>query len=232
MTFIKVDIIQITVNIGKNNMSNDEEPRGYFENIACIDLETSGLFYANQSNNPAYNPLNGEHFQIVSCGIIIAKFETLEIVEKKYFEVKHNGQSLWTPEAEAVHGLSKEHLEKNGISEEDLLYELGSLFLTYFGQASISTLGHNHVRFDLPFIEYLADKFDMKFKFANRCIDTNALGSICWKTFNSDDLFWSAGLPERKLHNALEDIEYTLEVAKRTRMIFEHGLNHMLNMQD
>lgn len=210
-------------------MSEIEKPRGYHQHIFAFDLETSGLFFSSNQESPVVNEHNSsQYYQIVSCGIIIADIDTLEPIETAYFEVKYNDKSIWEPKAEAVHNLSKEHLDANGISEEDFLYEFASLVIKYFGKGTIPTLGHNQVRFDIPFIQHLASRHDMYFNFGNRHIDTYGLGSICWKAFNSDDLFWKAGLPDRTTHNALEDIKLTLEAAKRTRLFFEHGLNDLL----
>lgn len=205
----------------------NSQPKGHFDTFLGFDTETSGLFFSSENDNPAYNKDTKQHYQIVSCGLIAVNFKTLEIVDKKYIEIKWNKESLWEQQAEEVHRLSKEYLDINGLSEEDALYEIGSFILDHFGTSSICTLGHNQVRFDIPFLQNLANRHGMNFNFGNRHIDTNTLGAVCWETFNSDDLFWKVGLPERRAHNALEDIEYTLETVKVTRNIFKYGLNNL-----
>lgn len=210
-------------------MTSNDLPRGYHKYIAAIDLETTGVFFSNKQESPVVHEKTGEYYQIVSAGIVIVESDSFEPVEKRYYEVKWNGESLWAAEAESVHGLTKTHLEQHGISEEDFLCEFAELIIKYFGTGTICTLGHNSTKFDLVFLQHLADRYGMYFNFGNRHIDTYALASVCWDVFNSDDLFWKAGLPERSAHNALEDIEFTLDVVRRTRMFFKHGLNDMLN---
>ena len=202
----------------------DQKRRGYFEKILCLDAETSGLFFANESSDPSFNEKTGESYQAVSWGMVVADFKTLEPIDQLYVEIQWNGESLWSDKAEAVHGLSKDHLAANGCTEEEALVQIGEFIFRHFGDTSVCTLGHNHVRFDLPFLQTLARKFGMKFKFGNRHIDTNALAAVCWEAFNSDELFDFAGLPEREQHNALEDIIYTLEAARRTRVLFNTAI--------
>ena len=45
----------------------------------------------------------------------------------------------------------------------------------------------------------------------NRTIDTNSIGFCTFGTYTSDEFFTAAGMPERELHNSMEDIEYTVE---------------------
>jgi len=82
------------------------EPRGYFEKLLAMDCETTGLKYN------ADDPSGG--YQAVSWGLIVANALTLKPIEEMYIEIKWNGMSTWSQEAEQVHGLTKEHLNKNG----------------------------------------------------------------------------------------------------------------------
>jgi len=200
---------------GREKLNYNDKPRAYFNLLFAFDCETSAINFDNK-----LNPAKG--CQAVSWGIMILNANTLETLEELYLEVKWNGVSEWSMDAQKVHGLSKEHLEENGISEEDALVEIANLIGKYWaGDTMVNTLGHNSISFDLPFLFDLYDKHDMRLKFSYRNIDTNTLGFTLLRTYNSDDLFASLGLPERKTHNALEDIQYTVECVRRTRILWD-----------
>jgi len=153
---------------------------------------------------------------------MVLNANTLETLEELYIEVKWNGTAEWSQEAENVHGLTKEYLEENGVSEEDALVEIANLIQKYWGiKGSINTLGHNSVSFDLPFLFDLYDKHDLQLKFSYRNIDTNTLGFTLLRTYHSDDLFKSVALPERTVHNALEDIRMTVDSVRRIRILWD-----------
>ena len=205
-------------------MSDPKKERGYFEKCLAIDCETSGLFFSKDSDDPSTNLKTGETYQAVSWGLIVADANTLRPIEKLYVEIKWNGTSLWEPKAEAVHGLSKQYLEENGVSEEEAVITIASFILKHFGpENALHPLGHN-VQFDIRFLRQLMRKFGVELKFGNRILDSYSIGAVTFGTYNSDHLFNACGLPERKLHNALEDIEYTLESCRRIKMIFKAGL--------
>jgi len=191
-------------------------PRGYFERILAIDTETSGLFMGTDS--PAKND-KGEYYQVVSWGLQVLDAQTLDVIEELYIEQKWDGKALWNDKAEAVHGLSKAYLEANGVSREDAQVQIASLILKYWGKTSVVTLGHNSIRFDLPFLEHEAQLAGIDLRFGNRHIDTNTLGFILFGTFNSDDLFEQLGFSVRGEHNSLEDIRMTTKAARISRKL-------------
>jgi DNA polymerase III alpha subunit (gram-positive type) len=196
----------------------NKDKRGYFKYILAMDSETTGLYF--NGDNPSVNESTGKHHQAISWGFIVANADTLEAVDKLYIEIKWDGKSDWNAGAEAVHGLSKEHLEQNGVSEEDAMVEIANLILKYWGTTPVVTLGHNVVTFDLPFLKTAMRRHDIELNFGNRHVDTNGAGFLTFGTYNSDDLFSEAGMPERKQHNAMEDIEFTLESARRIKLLF------------
>lgn len=188
-------------------------PIGYFDKLLAFDAETSSI--NRENDNPAID------CQMVSIGIIVADAKTYEPIEKLYLEIKYNGTALWSPEAEAIHGLSKEYLEKNGVSEEDAVLEIGTLLMKYWPlKIPINALGHNLVGFDILFIKELFKKFDLNLKFSNRNIDTFPLMNVLLNSYDSNQGFSAIGLPERKKHNALEDIEMTLETVRRIKLLW------------
>jgi len=200
---------------GREKLNYNDKPRAYFNLLFAFDCETSAINFDNK-----LNPAKG--CQAVSWGIMVLNANTLETLEELYLEVKWNGESEWSMDAEKVHGLSKEYLEENGMDEQDALVEIANLIGKYWaGDTMVNTLGHNSISFDLPFLFDLYDKHGLKLKFSYRNIDTNTLGFTLLRTYNSDDLFTSLALPERKIHNALEDIRYTVECVRRIRILWD-----------
>lgn len=194
----------------------EQTPRGYFERILAIDTETSGLFMGTDS--PAVNE-KGEHFQVVSWGLMVLDAQTLETIEELYIEQQWDGVSKWEPKAEAVHGLSKEYLAANGVTREEAQVQIASLIFKHWGKTSVVTLGHNSIRFDLPFLEHEAKLAGIDLRFGNRHIDTNTLAFTLFGAFNSDDWFEQLGFKQRGEHNSLEDIRMTVKGLRVSRKL-------------
>ena len=196
-------------------------PRGYFEYCLALDSETTGLFFNNQSPSPVVNEKDGTHHQAVSWGMAIVD-NNFTIVDELYVEIQWNGKSLWSNQAEAVHGLSKEHLAKHGKTEEDAICDIYEFITKYFPDSSIVTLGHNHVSFDLKFLANLVERHGLPpLNFANRSLDSNGVGFATVGSYNSDDLFTTMGSEERDDHNALDDVKMTVNVFKTVKMLWD-----------
>lgn len=196
----------------------EQTPRGYFERILAIDTETSGLFMGTDS--PACND-KGEYYQVLSWGIMVLDAQTLETIEELYIEQKWDGVAKWDARAEAVHGLSKEYLEANGVTREEAQVQIASLILKYWGKTSVVTCGHNSIRFDLPFLEHEAKLAGIDLRFGNRHIDTNTLAFTLFGAFNSDDWFEQLGFKQRDAHNSLEDIRMTVKGLRVSRKLVD-----------
>jgi DNA polymerase III epsilon subunit-like protein len=189
--------------------------------ILAIDWETSGADFGKDSSLT---------YQGVSFGAIVANATTFEPIEKLYVEIKFDSTKWkWTEEAAKIHGLTIEHLEKNGISQEDAAVKLAELILKYWGpESKVMFLGHNP-EFDRRFTNQLMNTIDIEFSVEKRTnlnswiqlhhviLDTSALGFITLGLFKSDLLFSAIGFPERGDHNALVDVEQTLETCKVIR---------------
>lgn len=190
------------------------DKRGYFSTILAFDVETTGINFENKSDC-------SEGYQIVSIGVIVADANSYEVIEKKYVEIQWDGVSRWSPKAEEVHGLTKEYLEVNGVSEEDAVVVIGEMILKYWPlNSSINALGHNLVGFDIIFLRNLFTKYGMVLNFGNRHVDTFTLMKVLLDEYNSEDGFQRLGMPARTAHNALEDIEYTLETVRRLKLLW------------
>jgi len=201
------------------------KPAGYFEILLAMDCETTGLAF--NSDDPSQEA-DGRYYQPISWGFIVANAHTLQPIEKLYMEIQWDGKSEWNSRAQGVHGLSKEHLAENGVTEEEAVEVLVNFLIKYFGpNGNIRTLGHNVATFDLWFLKQMLRRHDIDiFRFGNRHVDTSSLGFVNMEVFTSDQLFDQIGLPIRdpSKHNALTDAEYSLESARRMRTIFKIGL--------
>ena len=193
----------------------EKTPRGYFTRILAIDTETTGLHMS--SDHPAVNE-KGEYYQVVSWGLMVLDAQSLETIEEVYLEQQWDGKSLWNPQAEKVHGLSKEYLADK-LTREEVQTEIANLIFRHWGKTSVVTLGHNSIRFDLPFLEHEAKLVGLDLRFGNRHIDTNTLAFVMFNCFNSDDLFTELGFQKREEHNSLEDIRMTVKAARVARKL-------------
>lgn len=203
-------------------MTHEFKPNKATKGIV-IDWETSG----NDWDAKTVYEL-AERYQGVSVGAIVFDTTTLEPIENLYIEIKFDeNEYAWHGEAEAIHGLSRAHLEAVGVSQEDAAVQLGQLILRHFHpQEPILFLGHN-TEYDKAFTHQLLDKFGIMFKIHNTHLDTSGTGYINFGIHTSNDIFHFLGLPERQEHNALEDCKYTLESAKRMRLLMQTALGQL-----
>jgi len=212
------------------------KPRGYFEYVLALDSETTGLCFKNYDNdeNPVYNPSTGERHQALSWGFLVVRVSDFTVIDELYLEVQWNERSLeqrlndpsFGKAAEGVHGLTLQHLEENGVSEEEAVLKIGELILKYWGpENAVKLLGHNVHLFDLAFLRDLFKRHGIPLKFGNRHYDTNSGAFMTFGTWNSDDLFEQIGFEARGDHNALDDIKMTVEAARIMRVLFQKALD-------
>lgn len=193
----------------------------------CLDWETSGACWGGDST---------KDYQGISFGVIIFDTATFDPVEKMYVEIKFNkSRYKWSPEAEAIHGLSREYLEKNGVTQVEAATMLAELILKYFGTDKVMFLGHN-TEFDRRFtnqlmntieIEFSVEKqtdFDSWIQLHHVILDTSSTGFIALGLFKSDLLFEKIGFETRGAHNALVDAEQTLGTCKAIREMMKFAL--------
>lgn len=186
----------------------------------CLDWETSGALWGGDSS---------KEYQGISFGAIIFDTATFDPIEKMYVEIKFDATKYkWAESAEAIHGLSREYLETNGISQVDAAMALAELILKYFGDTKVMFLGHN-TEFDRRFTNQLMNtieiefsvekqtKFDSWIQLHHVILDTSSTGFIALGLFKSDLLFEKIGFEDRGAHNALADAEQTLGTCKAIR---------------
>ncbi|MGZ5551832.1 MAG: 3'-5' exonuclease [Nitrososphaeraceae archaeon] len=194
-----------------------QKPVGYIKKLLAIDCETSGLFYNLES--PAYNPQTGQYYQPVSIGLVVVDADTFNAIEELYVEIAWDGMSLWSTQAEKIHGLSKSYLEENGVSTLDAIEQIGNLIINHWGPSSpVHILGQNPW-FDLCFLRSVLEREGINIKFGNKLFDSNSVGFAVFGTYNSKDLFDLLGTKQPLTHNALIDARNAVEVFKKTRLI-------------
>lgn len=183
-----------------------------------IDWETSGS---------DFNGWSHDSYQGIAFGAIIFDTVTFEEVDHLYCELKFDATRYkWSNEAEAIHGLSREYLDKHGMEREDALAELLSVMIKWMGPSpgKIMFMGHN-VDFDIGFTCQLANDFGMEIKQYHVKLDTSSTAFALANVYKSDDVFSIFTGQERDgAHNALEDVRLTLESLKAMREIFKIGL--------
>lgn len=200
--------------------------KGYFDKVLAIDVETSGLFYGKAP--PNFDHTNGDYYQIVSIGLVVADAKTLNPVDEFYVEIKWDGKSLWDKRAEKTHKLSKEHLEEHGVSDLEALDMIVKFLLKHWSNQAewikdqlIILVGQNCATFDIWYLRYLFAKYDVPMpKISNRIIDTSAIGWVVFNVFNSDDLFEALEIDRGKMgHNALADAKMSLKAVQIARLM-------------
>jgi DNA polymerase III epsilon subunit-like protein len=197
--------------------TNPSAAKGYFTKILAIDSETSGI--AMGCDDPSYDPVTGTKYQAISWGLIVADVHTLEPIDQLYVEVKHDPAYAWSPEAERIHGISREYLEANGVSRTEAVEQIGGLILSHWGpNTQVNLLGTNVVGFDLPFLRSLMNSEGLRLNFSHRHVDTTSIGVGLLEHFNSEDMLRALGLKRASgVHNSLEDAYNSLMMIKRVR---------------
>lgn len=182
-----------------------------------IDWETTGSIFGGDST---------ENYQGISVGAVVFDTETLDPVDELLLYIKFDDTKYqWSDGAEKVHGITREFLEQNGMSQEDAAIALMTFVTQWFSPTDdIIFMGHN-VDFDIAFTKQLLEPFGIMFKLKITKLDTSGCAWFCFGIHKSDDLFNLMGLPERNEHNALEDSLMTLEAAKRIRMLMNTVLS-------
>lgn len=196
----------------------------------CIDWETSGSTWGGDSSIL---------HQGVAVGIIVFKTSDFTAVEELYLEIKFDESKYkWSDEAEKVHGISREHLEQNGVTQEEAAQQLVELIVKYWGtQPKVMLLGHN-TEFDRRFTNQLLQTVGVEFS-AERSeedacpvwiqvhhvlLDTSSCSFIVSGVYRSDEMFAMIGFDERGAHNALDDARMTLDTAAVFRALMKEAL--------
>lgn len=185
--------------------------------ILVLDTETTGSTFGTYEETFS-------KYQAIQFGAIIADAETFEEIDSIEFLVKFDGEKYeWTDGAERIHGISRERLAAEGLSDEDAALTLGEFLFKYFGTGKVMFLGHNPF-FDLAAMEQLLKKHGVMPDIYHVVLDTSALGFITCGKFRSNELFdfFLGGRAEK--HGALDDARMTLTVARTVRQLMNAAL--------
>lgn len=195
----------------------------------AIDWETSGSTWGGDSSI--------KH-QGVAVGIIVFKTDTFEAVEELYLEIKFDPKYVWSDEAEKIHGLTREYLEENGVTQEEAAQQLIELIVKYWGtKPKVMLLGHN-TEFDRRFTNQLTKTVGVEFSVERQdeatcpvwiqlhhvMLDTSACSFIVSGVYRSDEMFSMIGFDAHGAHNALDDIRMTLDTAAVFRALMREAL--------
>lgn len=188
-----------------------------------IDWETSGNDWESKT---VYDL--AKKYQGISYGMVVFDTTTLEPLDTLYREIRFDGSKYgWDAEAEAIHGLSQAYLEMKGVAHDEAAMDMAEMILKHFTpQEPILFLGHN-TEYDKAFTEQLLEPYNLMFKIHNTHLDTSGTAYLNFGLHRSDDVFHFLGLPQRKEHNALEDCIFTLEAAKRMRVLMTSALQQL-----
>lgn len=179
----------------------------------AIDWETSGYTV------PKYS---AQH-QGIAVAVVIFDIDTFAIVDSVYLEIKFNPKYQWDMGAEKIHGLTREYLAANGITQEEAAVIVAELIMKYNGTEKLIILGHRP-NFDIDFTDQLMESVNFELKYDPVKIDSAAFATVFLGVNRSDEMFDMMGLPPRKEHNALEDIIYTLDTIRMMKELFMRGL--------
>jgi DNA polymerase-3 subunit epsilon len=181
--------------------------------IVCWDIETTGL-------NPK------EDF-IIQLALAKFKKDTYEITEQKKWYIKPAHQYTISPSAQAVHGLTKEFIEENGI----YFKEIASEFFEIIRDADLLTYNGNS--FDVKFLyeeckrwnlelpindKVFYDSFSMECRFSPRNL------SSVYKNYTGKDL--------EDAHDALVDVMGTITVFERQMKFHKLEYDEIDNWQE
>jgi DNA polymerase III epsilon subunit-like protein len=179
----------------------------------CIDWETSGATWGGDSS---------KDYQGLSFGAIVFDTDTFTEIESIHHHVKFDETKYkWSDDAQKIHGLTREFLEENGLTQEEAATALLELIAKYFAGSKVMFLGHNPI-FDQRFTNQLLNTVGAEFTTERQneelvqielhhvMLDTSALGFITLGLYKSDALFERMGFEERGDHSALVDARQTL----------------------
>ena len=185
--------------------------------LLVIDTETTGSTFGTYEETFS-------KYQVIALGLIVATTDTFEPVAKMYVEIKFDDRKYqWSMDAERIHGITREHLEINGKSNEDAAADVAEFIFTHFGISRVMVLGHN-VGFDIAALNQLLAPHEVMPQIHHVNIDTASLGFVTIGAYKSNDVFKFFYGDRTEIHNALDDANMALTVARSIRAIFKEAL--------
>ncbi|MEC7240463.1 MAG: 3'-5' exonuclease [Myxococcota bacterium] len=175
----------------------------------CIDIEASGPV-------PSL-------FDMISLGAVAVhenEDETLQLGDSFYVEIVPTAPQ-WDDGAEAIHGLSKAHLQRNGISRRAAMERLAAWVVSTTDEGTKPTfVGHN-APFDWSHVAwcFAAEGFSNPFGYKALCTKALATGvlGVHWLDSSKETIAQALSLPAEdtsKKHRADYDAAYQALVLK------------------
>lgn len=132
--------------------------------VICYDHETGGL--------PSKVKLPFLNIPLVETAMVVVDMETLEICEEVNFMYQYNYKEdlEYSPQAEEVHGISKQIQDANGLPLKEIYKAQVDLFKKYKNpRQGVTLAGHNATGFDFPFsknfFEYMGGNIEDHVKY-------------------------------------------------------------------
>lgn len=186
-----------------------------------LDWETSGAnFKLKYDEQP-------ELFQGIQLGLVIADNETFTEVAAMKVNIKFDEKFQWQPDAQKIHGISREYLEENGVDRDDAALQVVEFILQYFpqdvfylladGKKSMNSskvcFGGHNLEFDISHFKALLAVVGFGIDDHHVKLNTSSIGFHAVGEYRSNPLFTMFGAEKRGDHDALDDTRQSLAVA-------------------
>ena len=199
-------------------------------NYLFYDLETSGL---------------SKSFDQIFRFAAIQTDANLKEIKRYEISIKLRPDIIPSPEALHVTRLGISDIIDNGLCEFEGIKEIHKIF----NQPNLITLGYNSIKFDNEFLRYgfyrnLLDPYSHQYSNGNFKADVMSIALIYF-LFKKDALKWPIknDIPSLKLeninaenrlvdgvsHDAMVDVEVTLELSRKLRNYDIHTWNYLIN---
>lgn len=180
--------------------------------ILIVDTETSGSTFGTYEETFS-------RYQGLAFGAIVATSDTFEEVASLSIKVKFDSSKYeWSDEAEKIHGLTREHLEAEGLETEEAAAELAGFILDHFGTGKVMFANHNPW-FDIEAMRQLLEPHGVMPDLHHVVLDTSGLGFVAMGKYRSNDVFEFFNGERPPIHDALGDARMALGVLKGIREI-------------
>lgn len=178
--------------------------------IVVLDTETGGLF---NSKVKAFDDA-----ALIEVACVVIDCQELKIVEELSWILKpYKDDLIYSKEAEAVHGITKEVIENNGLEEKIVFKQFKQLLSKYKNPRHKAAIcGHNLNGFDLEFIRnwftFHNEDWESLIKWT---FDTQAFAYMAsdeQENYQLHTCCQNAGIDLVNAHRALDDTKATADL--------------------
>jgi DNA polymerase III epsilon subunit-like protein len=181
------------------------------KHVLIIDVETTGSTFGSYEETFS-------RYQAISFGCIVATSDTFEEVASLSFKVRYDPRYEWSAEAEKIHGISRQTLAEEGLTNEEAAAELAEFVLNHFGTGKVMFANHNPW-FDIEAMRQLLEPHGVMPDLHHVVLDTSSLGFVTMGKYRSNDVFSFFNGERPAVHDALGDARMALGVLKGIREI-------------